>query len=168
METNTENIEKVVATKEVKEVKKAKTVKKAPAKTTAPKATPVAKTVAAPKTETAETHSTPKPKKEQSTIEKVIETGNITRKIVTKAGGKILNSSIQTTKAIAGIYTKAGKKAVALGKELITDTTKVVASNQKTVRDTSMQAFKETVDTIKDSHLIENPLKNIIKKGKKK
>lgn len=105
--------------------------------------------------------------KAKSTFAKVLEAGKATQKIVTKAGGKIIGSSIQTTKTIAGMYTKAGKKALEIGKELFDDTTKAVASNQKTVNDTTKKAFKETVETIKESKLIENPLKGILK-GKKK
>jgi hypothetical protein len=116
--------------------------------------------------------------KTKSTFTKVIEASKATNKIVQMAGMQILGSSIETTKAIADIYKKAGKKAVYLGKELIddttklgkelmNDTTKIVAKNQKTVKETSMKAFKETVDTIKDTNLIENPLKGILKNKKK-
>lgn len=66
------------------------------------------------------------------------------------------------------MYSKAGKSAFKIGKELLADTTKVVVSNQKTVRETSAKAFKETVDTIKESHIIENPLKGILKNKKTK
>jgi hypothetical protein len=107
------------------------------------------------------------PKKQKSTIAKVLEATKATRKIVTKAGTKIIGTSIQTTKTVAGMYAKAGKKAFEIGKELIGDTTKAVAKNQKTVRDTSVEAFKETVETIKDSKIIENPLKGMGKSKKK-
>ncbi|MCP9766399.1 hypothetical protein EGI22_00675 [Lacihabitans sp. LS3-19] len=106
--------------------------------------------------------------KEKSTLDKAIEVGKITGSIVGKAGGKILNSSLKTTKTIAGMYSKAGKSAFKIGKELLADTTKVVVSNQKTVRETSAKAFKETVETIKESHIIENPLKVILKNKKTK
>jgi hypothetical protein len=101
----------------------------------------------------------PKVKPEKSTMEKVIEAGKTTSKIVTKAGTKIIGSSIETTKTIAGIFD--------LGKELLSDTNKVVAKNRKNVRDTSVQAFKETVEAIKETNLIENPLKGMMKSKKK-
>ena len=149
--------------------------KTAPKKTAAPKKKPTAKitdvkaveVISDGKTEQAAEAKTTKAK-EKSTFAKVVATSLITSKIVKKAGSKILDSSIQTTKAIAGIYTKAGKTAIKIGKEVIADTTKVVASNQKTVRETSAKAFKETVETIKDSHLIDNPLKGILKTKKAK
>jgi hypothetical protein len=125
------------------------------------KPTQILKPNVAPKVEA------PKAPKAKSTLAKMMEAGNTTRKIVTKAGSKIIGSSIQTTKTVAGMYAKAGKKALEIGKELMGDTAKVVTNNQKTVNETAKKAFKETVDTIKDSHLIENPLKGILK-GKKK
>ena len=95
-----------------------------------------------------------------STVTKVIETGKITSKILSIAGGKLLNNSIKSTKAIAGIYSKVGKKALSLGKELMNETSKVMADNRKVMKDTSMKAFKETVETIQESHLIAFPFKN--------
>lgn len=152
------------------------TIAKATKKAAKPKTTPAPKTVETPKVvvETA-TEPTPEAPKatsknsssSKSTLAKMIDAGKSTRKIVTKAGSKIIGSSIQTTKTVAGMYAKAGKKAFEIGKELIGETTKVVAKNQKTVRDTSVEAFKETVETIKDSKLIENPLKGMIKPKKK-
>lgn len=111
--------------------------------------------------------TSPKPKK-RSTFAQVVATGLSTSKIVKKAGSKILDSSLETTKAIAGIYSKAGISAFQIGKELISETTKAVVSNQKAVRETSVKAFKETVETIKDSNLIENPLKGMMKPKKSK
>jgi hypothetical protein len=165
----------------VKKVTEAKPTKK----TSAPKivaSKPMAKPKTAPKTDTAipkvikptqilkpnvaPEAEAPKAPKAKSTLSKVIEAGKATSKIVTKAGTKIVGSSIQTTKTVAGMYAKAGKKAFEIGMELIGDTTKAVTTNQKTVNETAKKAFKETVDTIKDSKLIENPLKGILK-GKK-
>ncbi len=159
---------------EVKAVKKTTTPKvkvatkpvasKPAAKAVAPKInkpTQILKPNVAPKVEA------PKAPKEKSTLSKMIDAGKATSKIVTKAGSKIIGSSIQTTKTVAGMYAKAGKKALAMGKELMDDTAKVMTSNQKTVTETAKKAFSETVDTIKESHLIENPLKGILK-GKKK
>ncbi len=177
MANQAENKEKATktTTKAAKtEVKAVSTpVKKAVApKTTTPKAAvkPTVK-VETPKVETPKIEvpkiEAPKAPKEKSTMEKVIDAGKTTSKIVTRAGTKIIGSSIETTKTIAGIYKKAGKKAFELGKELLTDTSKVVAKNRKNVRDTSVQAFKETVETIKDSNIIENPLKGMMKSKKK-
>ncbi len=143
-----------------------KTVKK----TTKPKAIPQPEPVTEPTIQTPVSEpkvEIPKVEKQKSTIAKMIDAGHATRKIVTKAGGKIIGSSIDTTKTVAGMYAKAGKKALEIGKELIGETAKVVAKNQKTVRDTSVKAFKETVETIKDSKLIENPLKGSTKPKKK-
>lgn len=159
-------VAKVVESKtEVKEVKKAAATKPA-TKIAAPKVnkpTQILKPNVAPKSEA------PKAPKAKSTFEKVMEAGKATSKIVTKAGTKIIGSSIQTTKTVAGMYAKAGKKALEMGKELMGDTAKVVSSNQKTVNETAKKAFSETVETIKESHLIENPLKGILKgKNKKK
>jgi hypothetical protein len=163
--TGSTTVEKVVKT-----VKKAAKPKAAPT----PKAVETPETIVEAATEPtteaqAETPkaNAPQAKKQKSALAKMIDAGNTTRKIVTKAGGKIIGSSIQTTKTVAGMYAKAGKKAFDIGKELIGETTKVVAKNQKTVRDTSVEAFKETVETIKDSKLIENPLKGMIKPKKK-
>lgn len=131
-------------------------VKKAETKQVTPKAT------AAPNPKVVETvaAATVESKKAAvSTMQKVLNTGKKTSKIVTQAGGIILGSSLQTTKAIAGMYSKAGKKALEIGKDLVADTTKMVKENQKTVVDASKTAIKETVETIKDSHIIENPLK---------
>lgn len=145
--------------------KPAATAKPAPkAKAVAPKVnkpTQILKPNVAPKVEA------PKAPKAKSTLSKMMEAGKATSKIVTKAGSKIIGSSIQTTKTVAGMYAKAGKKALEIGKELMGDTAKVMTSNQKTVTETAKKAFSETVDTIKESHLIENPLKGILK-GKKK
>jgi hypothetical protein len=160
---------------EVKATKKAVAPKTIAVPKTVVKATPKVKVVAekinkptqllklkeAPKAEA------PKAPKAKSTLAKVMEVGKTTSKIVTKAGSKIIGSSIQTTKTVAGMYAKAGKKALEMGKELMGDTAKIVTTNQKTVNDTAKKAFSETVDTIKESHLIENPLKGILK-GKKK
>lgn len=139
-----------------------KPTSKATAKASPKPATPKAE--AKPITE-AKTEA-PKAVKEKSTIEKVIAAGKATSKIVSQAGTQVIGGSIQTTKTIAGMYVKAGKKAIELGKELLEDTSKLVADNQKNVRKTSVKAFKQTVETIKDSNIIENPLKGILK-GKK-
>ena len=162
--TDVKAVKKVAAPKVVgtKPAPKAATVKPAiKAKTPKiKKPTQILKPNVAPKTET------PKAPKGKSTLSKMMEAGNATRKIVVKAGTKIIGSSIQTTKTVAGMYAKAGKKALEMGKELMGDTAKVVTTNQKSVNETAKKAFKETVDTIKDSKLIENPLKGILKKKK--
>ncbi len=143
-------------------------------KVVAPKAKTVAKVTdiesVAVKTETTEstTKTTANAPKEKSTFAKVVTAGVLTSKIVRKAGEKILGSSLKTTKTIAGIYKKAGKSAFKLGKEAFAETTVAVVSNQKTVREASAKAFKETVETIKESHLIDNPLKAILKSKKNK
>lgn len=140
-------------------------------KVVAPKAKPVAKVIdiesVAVKTETTEntTKTTSTAPKEKSTFAKVVTAGVLTSKIVRKAGEKILGSSLKTTKTIAGIYKKAGQSAIKLGKEVFAETTVAVVSNQKIVREASAKAFKETVETIKESHLIDNLLKS--KKDKK-
>jgi hypothetical protein len=150
----------------------AKPTKKVAAKPTTPKppvakaTAPVVEKIAESKQEAPKAEA-PKAKKTKSTMAKVIEAGNSTRKIVTKAGGKIIGNSIETTKTIAGLYSKAGKKALEIGKDLISDTTKAVAKNQKNLRQTSVEAFKETVETIKETNLIDNPLKGILKSKKK-
>lgn len=135
-------------------VKKTVAAKKA---TTATAKTAVPKAVETPKPTTFK--ETAKPKAETSTIQKVIKTGKRTGQIAVEAGSIILGSSILTTKAIAGLTTKAGKKAFEIGKDLITDTTKEVKKSQQTVVKASKTAIKETVETIKDSNIIENPLK---------
>ncbi len=162
--------ESTTAEKVVKTVKKAAKPKAATTPKTVETPEPIVEAAPEPTTETkTETPkaNAPQAKKQKSTLAKMIDAGNTTRKIVTKAGGKIIGSSIQTTKTVAGMYAKAGKKAFEIGKELIGETSKVVAKNQKTVRDTSVEAFKETVETIKDSKLIDNPLKGMIKPKKK-
>lgn len=151
---------------------KAKAVKKASKPRVAKpkaKAAPVAtETASQPvETPTEPVAETAEPVKEKSSFQKGIEAGKATRKIVVKAGTKILGSSVQTTQALASIYKKAGKKVIELGKELIEDTTKVVGENQKVVRKTSVKAFNETVETLKESNLLENPLKKIRKSKKK-
>lgn len=94
-----------------------------------------------------------------STVTKVYNTGKKTSEILVKAGGVLLDNSIKSTKAIAGIYSKVGKKALSLGKDLYNETSKVIAENQKVMKATSIKAFKDTVDTIQDSHIIEFPFK---------
>jgi hypothetical protein len=94
-----------------------------------------------------------------STVTKVIETGKKTTKILSTAGEKLFNNSIKSTKAIASIYTKVGKKAITLGKDLFNETSKVMADNQKVMKDTSIKAIKEAVETIQESHIIEFPFK---------
>lgn len=106
------------------------------------------------------------PKAVKTKIETAVETGKATSKIVKKAGINIIGSSLSTTKKIVDMYKKAGKKAVAIGKEVIEETMKIAAENQKSVKATSMKAFKESVDTIKDSNLMENPLKSMLKTSK--
>lgn len=170
-ETKKTEVKKVTKVTEAKaEVKKAVAPKAVAAKP-APKAKVVAPKINKPtqilKPNVAPKVEAPKAPKAKSTLTKMMEAGNATRKIVTKAGSKIIGSSIQTTKTVAGMYAKAGKKALEMGKELMGDTAKVVTTNQKAVNETAKKAFKETVDTIKDSKLIENPLKGILK-GKKK
>jgi hypothetical protein len=103
---------------------------------------------------------------EDSTVSKIIETGKKTTKILTTAGEKLFNSSLKSTKAIANIYTKAGKKALSLGKDLYAETSKVMTDNQKVMKDTSVKAFKDAVETIQESHIIDLPFKN--RKNKKK
>ncbi|MEZ4905516.1 MAG: hypothetical protein R2822_29020 [Spirosomataceae bacterium] len=98
-------------------------------------------------------------REEKTPLQKGIEAGKATRKIITDAGTQIIDSSIQTTQALADIYKTAGKKAFELGKEVVEETVKVVTANQKKLRNTSTKAFKKTVETIKESNLIENPLK---------
>jgi hypothetical protein len=174
-EVNKTEVKKVTKVAEVKIAKKAVAPKTVAEKLVVSKPAPKAKVVApkinkptqilkpnvAPKVEA------PKAPKAKSTLSKMMEAGKATSKIVAKAGSIIIGSSIQTTKTVAGMYAKAGKKALEMGKELMGDTAKVVTINQKSVNETAKKAFKETVDTIKDSKLIENPLKGILK-GKKK
>lgn len=131
---------------------KAKSASKAPIKA---KAIKVEAAIEAPQVEEIKEEKTP--------LQKGIEAGKTTRKIIKKAGAKILGSSIQTTQALAGIYKEAGKKVIELGKEVFEDTVKAVGQNQKAVRNASTKAFKETVETIKETNLIENPLKKIRK-----
>lgn len=131
--------------------------KKVAAKKTTTAKTSVPKAVEAPKPNTVKEIA--KPKVETSTIQKVIKTGKKTGQIAVEAGSIILGSSILATKAIAGLTTKAGKKALEIGKDLLSDTTKEMKKNQETVVNASKTAIKETVETIKDSNIIENPLK---------
>jgi hypothetical protein len=98
-------------------------------------------------------------KKQKTTIQKVIAAGKATSKIVANAGGKILATSIQSTKNVADIYAKAGKKALELGKDVVGDTAKIVSESQDALRKTSAKALKETIETLKESDLMENPLK---------
>jgi hypothetical protein len=136
---------------------KAATAKPAAKKVIVKKTTELPKAVVAPKPTVVK--EVIRPQDQTSTIQKVLNTGKKTGKIVTEAGSIILGSSILTTKAIAGLTTKAGKKALEIGKNLFSETTKEVKKNQKTVVNTSKKAIKETVETIKDSKIIENPLK---------
>ena len=101
-----------------------------------------------------------------STVSKIIETGKKTTKILTTAGEKLFNNSLKSTKAIANLYTKAGKKALSLGKDLYNETSKVMTDNQKVMKDTSVKAFKDAVETIQESKIIDLPFNN--KKNKKK
>jgi hypothetical protein len=94
-----------------------------------------------------------------SGIKKVLATGMAAGEIVKTAGSAILDSSIETTKAIAGIYKKAGKKAIELGQNAIGETVMIAMKNQKKVVKTGKKAIKDTVDTIKEADLISNPLK---------
>jgi|GEM_PF-2017970 hypothetical protein len=160
-------IKKITAEKAEAATKSKTTVKTATAKPAAKKVI-VKKAAVTKKTESPKAVETPKsnvvkevlqPKDKTSTIQKVLNTGKKTGKIVTEAGSIILGSSILTTKAIAGLTTKAGKKAFEIGKGLFSDTTKAVKKNQETVISASKTALKETVETIKDSKIIENPLK---------
>lgn len=130
-------------------------VAKAIEKETAKVAAPVAKAVKSAKKEIVQAAK----KVETSTVTKVYNTGKKTSEILVKAGGVLLDNSIKSTKAIAGIYTKVGKKALNLGKDLINETSKVMAENQKVMKDTSIKAFKQTVETIQDSNIIEFPFK---------
>lgn len=102
-----------------------------------------------------------------STVSKIIETGKKTTKILTTAGEKLFNNSVKSTKAIANIYAKAGKKALTLGKDLYNETTKVMTDNQKVMKDTSVKAFKDAVETIQDSKIIDLPFKKTTKNKKK-
>jgi hypothetical protein len=149
-------VKKTVAKKATTTVEKA-TAKPAAKKVIVKKTTELPKAVVTP--EPTVVKEVVRPQGQTSTIQKVLNTGKKTGKIVTEAGSIILGSSILTSKAIAELTTKAGKKAIELGKGLFSDTTKVVKKNQKTVVDASKTALKETVETIKDSKIIENPLK---------
>ena len=149
-------VAKKAATKTTTTVEKA-TAKPAAKKVIVKKTTELPKAVETP--EPTVVKEVVRPQGQTSTIQKVLNTGKKTGKIVTEAGSIILGSSILTSKAIAELTTKAGKKAIELGKGLFSDTTKVVKKNQKTVVDASKTALKETVETIKDSKIIENPLK---------
>lgn len=72
-----------------------------------------------------------------------------------KAGEVLLDNSLKTTKSIAGVYSKAGKKVLNIGKELFQETNKLMTENQKVMKSTSVKAIKETKKTIKESHLID-------------
>jgi len=92
-------------------------------------------------------------------FKKVLATGMAAGEIVKNAGSAILASSIESTKTIAGIYKKAGKKALELGQNAIGEIAMVAMKNKQKVVKTGKKAFKETVSTIKEADLISNPLK---------
>lgn len=64
------------------------------------------------------------------------------------------------------MYQKAGMKAFTEGKELLQETMKMAVDNQKELWNTSTEALKETVETIRESNLVELPIKKSSKKKK--
>jgi hypothetical protein len=138
--------------------KKTVTVKK----TVATKAKPAVEEVK-PKVEPAVKASTQKESESKSFaisgLKKVINICLEAGGIVKAAGGIILDSSIQSTKAIASIYKKAGKIALETGQNAIGETVMVAMKNQQKVIKTGKRALKDTLETLKDADLISNPLK---------
>lgn len=167
VETATQEVKKVVkrgrpagnakvATKVEGVITEKKAVVKKAIKAETKKATAAAKEV---KKEVKKVASKINAMADASTFSKVIATGKKTTKILSAAGEVLLNNSIKSTKAIAGIYSKAGKKALAIGKDVMNETSKVMFENQKVMKSASIKAFKQTVETIQDSNIVEFPFK---------
>jgi hypothetical protein len=70
-------------------------------------------------------------------------------KILVKAGARMIKSSFDTTKTIASLYKNAGLKAFKFGSGLLKETLKLAADTQKELLQTSGQALKETVATLR-------------------
>jgi hypothetical protein len=87
-------------------------------------------------------------------------------KILVKAGTRMLKSSFNTTKTIASLYKNAGLKAFKFGSGLLKETLKLAADTQKELLQTSGQALKETVATLRATE--DKPAANAPKKETRK
>lgn len=99
-----------------------------------------------------------------------------TNKVLFKAGAHIVKTSFETTRSLAGLYKNAGSKAFGIGKDLLQETVKLAAENQKDLKETSVKAFKEATEIIRErqrsatpkvSVSPEAPAKKPVKKAKK-
>ncbi|MFN8355262.1 MAG: hypothetical protein U0Y10_12480 [Spirosomataceae bacterium] len=99
-----------------------------------------------------------------------------TNKVLFKAGAHIVKTSFKTTRSLAGLYKNAGTKAFGIGKNLLQETVKLAAENQKDVKETSVKALKEATEIIRQRHKAaaenvaispEVPVKKAAKKAKK-
>ena len=70
--------------------------------------------------------------------------------ILLEAGTQIAKFSFNTTKNIFSLYRKAGKLAFKESKKLLSETVRLALDNQKNVVKTSNQAFKDTVDVMRE------------------
>lgn len=84
----------------------------------------------------------------ENNLQKVFQATKKANSILSKAGGIILKSSLQTTKQIAGLYKDAGLKAFSISKELVKKTVELTVNNQKEILKTSGEALKEVAQQI--------------------
>ena len=81
-------------------------------------------------------------------------------KIIIQAGTQIIKASFNTTKHIFSLYKEAGLGTFKIGKKLVKETLKLAIDNQKNVVNTSNQAFKETVEVIRQNRQAEKKTVN--------
>ncbi len=89
----------------------------------------------------------------KSKINSIVKNSKVANKIILKAGSIMLKSSFKTTKTIFGLYKKAGLKAIEVGKELFKESLDIALETHRNNVKTSTEAFKETVDTIREGKI---------------
>ena len=72
------------------------------------------------------------------------------KEIIIRAGKQIAQYALNTTKNIFSLYKKAGKIALNEGKNLMSETIRLALDNKKNVVNTSSQAYKDTMEVIRE------------------
>ena len=92
----------------------------------------------------------------KSNLNKVFETTKEANAILSKAGGVMFKSSVNTAKLIANLYKDAGLKAFGLSREVVKKTVELAIKNQKELLKTSGAAFKEVTQTILEKEEVQS------------
>ena len=103
-----------------------------------------------------------------SKISKAIKTTREASSILTNARNKMLKSSFQTAKQVAGLYKDAGMEVFKLGKKVLSQTVRLTIDNQKELLQTSGDAIREAAKTIRETEPETQQKPQNKKRGRKK